>query len=69
MKIEDRKSCEYRFSLILIDFDQCLSMISIASGNRLDFRYICATHYKHFLLQKRDLSSAFPQNVLKLRKT
>ena len=44
-------------------------MISIANGNRLDFRYVCATHYKYFLLQKRDLSSAFPLNVLKLRKT
>ena len=35
MTIEDRKSCEYRFSLVLIDFYQLLSIISILNGNRL----------------------------------
>ena len=31
MKIEDRKSCEYRFSSILINFHQFLSIISIVN--------------------------------------
>ena len=41
MKIEDRKSCEYRFSSILInfiviDFHQLSSITSIDNGNRWD---------------------------------
>ena len=35
MKIDDPKSCEYRFLSIFIDFHQLLLIISIVSCNRL----------------------------------
>ena len=61
MKIEDRKSCEYRFSSILINFDQFLSIISIVNDNR--FIMISDTfglHNKYRLLQITRDPAIFP---------
>ena len=61
MKIEDRKSCEYRFSSILINFHQFLSIISIVNDNR--FIMISDTfvlHNKYRLLQITRDPAIFP---------
>ena len=55
MKIEDRKSCEYRFSSILINFDQFLSIISIVNDNRfimISDTFALHNKYRHLYMLK-----------------
>ena len=51
MKIEGRKSCDYQFSLFLINFDQFSSITSILHVNGNRFRYTLEL----FLVLKKDL--------------